>query len=141
VTTISQVFDALQLVNAGIKGVKFAPSSRNTPNQLTPGQLPAAISWYTADDWTKGGQTHFIVEVYVAAVGQASPTLAMATCLDLIQRFRDTFKPLLAVDGVSIIRERHSHLGGFGSDGIHKTLHYAGSEYFGFSFRVAFFGL
>lgn len=140
-TTIAQVFDAFQQINGSVKGIKFAPNSSSVPNQISPDRLPAAVTWYASDDWIKIGETHFVIEVYVAPVGSASPTTAMAACLDLVQRFRDTYRALRTVGGLAIVREKHSSGGGFGADGVHKTMGYAGNEYFGFSFRVPLFNV
>lgn len=139
--TISEIFDAFQQVNGNVSGIKSAPNSNNVPTQLSPERLPAAITWYAGDDWGKNGETDFVIEVYVAPVGSASPTSAMATCLTLAQRFRDTYRALNDIGGFPIRRSPHSGRGGFGADGVHKTMGYAGAEYFGFSFRVPLFGV
>lgn len=139
-TTITQVFDAFQVINASVRGVRYAPNSASTPNQLTAGNLPAAITWYADDVWDKVSETHFVIEVYVALVGSANPTLAMQTCLTMVQAFRDTYKGLSKVAGFPILRGR-GKIDGFGSAGIHKTLGYAGQQYFGFSLRVPLFGI
>lgn len=140
-TDIATIFDAFQQVNGGITGIKFAPNSSQVPNQLSQERLPAAITWYAGDDWVKMGNTDFVVEVYVAPVGSASPTSAMATCLTLVQRFRDAYRALHNVSGFAIVTAKHTGRGGFGCDGVHKTMGYAGQEYFGFSFRVPLFNV
>jgi hypothetical protein len=141
VTTIAQLFDAFQAINASVKGVKFAPNSASTPNQLTSDKLPTAITWYADDDWCKVPETHFVIEVYVAPVGNTNPTLAMRDCLTLVQAFRDTYRALHEVSGLPMLREKGGGHRGFGSMGVHKTLVYGGQEFFGFSLRVPVFGL
>lgn len=136
--TVSDIFNAFQQVNGGISGIKFAPNAANTPNQLTDGQLPAVVTWFTGEDWTKMGSMYWTIEVYVAPVGQANPTSAMATCLTLLDRFRTTYRGLSKIGLIPISREKGR--GGFWTDGVHKTIHYAGKEYFGFSFHVPLMG-
>jgi hypothetical protein len=140
-STIANVVDAFQAINAGVRGIKFSPNSSSIPAQLSPDKLPAAITWYADDDWAKVTETHFMIEVYVSPVGSANPTLAMANCLALVEAFRETYRGLHKVDGFAILREPGGGRRGFGSDGVHKTMGYAGQEFFGFSFGVPIFGI
>lgn len=136
-TTVSQVIDAIQQINGGVKGVKFAPSSAQYPDQLTPDKLPAAITFLGEDDWLKASNTQFEIDVYVAPVGSTNPRQAMQQCLALVQAFGDTWRALHKVDTFPIIRQPRN----FGTTGVHRTIAYAGAEYFGFCVRIPLMGI
>jgi hypothetical protein len=140
-TTIAEIFDAFQQINRQVSGIAFAPRSDEMPNQLTEDRLPAAVAWYAGDDWVKGGSTDFVIEVYVAPVGSSNPSTAMATCLKLATQFRNAYRAIPSVDGFAILTSKHTGRGGFGADGVHKTMGFGGKEYFGFSFRVPLFNV
>lgn len=139
-TTIPQLYDALQAINASVRGVKFAPNSISVPAQLTSDKLPAAIAFYSVDDWSKFGNVHFEVDVFVAPVGQANPTQAMQQCMALADAFRTTYVPLSGILNVPIVRAKWTGHDGFGTSGVHKTIGYNGTEYFGFTFMVPLMG-
>lgn len=140
-TTVPKLYDAIQQINAGIKGIKYAPNSASVPTQLTMDRLPAAIAFYGVDDWSKFGNMHFEIDVFVAPVGSGSPTTAMQTALTIADAFRQAYRPLSKILDVPIARGKWTGAMGFGTTGVHKTIGYAGTEYFGFCFYLPLLGI
>lgn len=134
--SLASIIDTIAGINGEIEGINASYGATNLPQQFT--IYPACMVLLGWDDWTKFGPTEFWIQVMVAAVASTGNLGSVyQQCLDLSQRFHDTYSLRTDLIGDRMIdRSKLSTKLGIGSTGFQYTLKWGKADFYGFQVNL-----